>query len=397
MQKEKVKGKRHDAKMLKKLCALSLILILFISCTKKNTESIIEIKGLTYKSPIELQYAKAFRADTYTSQSETETSLQSTYVLLTVSGSDRYLLVPQGQKTPQILPEKTKIIQLPVQNACLCASSAMSLLARLNCLNSIRFSAIQKKDWYIEEAQHAMEKGSILYAGKYNAPDFELLLKEKCPLAIESTMIYHSPQIQEKLESLGITVFVDKSSYEEHPLGRLEWIKAYGLLTGKFDEAKAFFESQNQRIKEVSGEAKSQKTIAFFYITPSGTVIIRGSDDYIVKMIELSGGKYAFNKTRKSKSPSIQISLEEFYAQAGRADIMIYNSSIDNTVHSMPDLLEKNPLLADFKAVKSGQIWATGKYLYQATDRIADMILDLNSIMQGRANDEELNFLTKVE
>ena len=90
--------------------------------------------------------------------------------------------------------------------------------------------------------------------------------------------------------------------------------------------------------------------------------------------------------------------MEEFYAQGADADILIYNSSIDNTVHTMADLLEKNHLLSEFKAVKSGEVWATGKYLYQATDRIGDMLLDLNAIVQGRAGDgSAMNFLSKVE
>jgi hypothetical protein len=37
----------------------------------------------------------------------------------------------------------------------------------------------------------------------------------------------------------------------------------------------------------------------------------------------------------------------------------------------------------------------TGKYLYQATDRIGDMILDLRKIVTG--NTEKMIFLERVE
>lgn len=87
-----------------------------------------------------------------------------------------------------------------------------------------------------------MQSGDILYAGKYSAPDYELILDENCDIAIESTMIYHSPEIKEQLESFGIPVLIERSSYEAHPLGRLEWIKLYGLLLGKEDEAESFFQ-----------------------------------------------------------------------------------------------------------------------------------------------------------
>lgn len=124
-------------------------------------------------------------------------------------------------------------------------------------------------------------------------------------------------------------------------------------------------------------------------------VVIRGSEDYIVKMIEMAGGEYAFKNTRKSSSPSVTISMEQFYAQCASSDILIYNSSIDNTLHSKADLLSKSPLFADFKAVQNDEIWMTGKYLYQATDRIGDMILDLRAIITGQT--EQMSFLERVE
>ena len=75
-----------------------------------------------------------------------------------------------------------------------------------------------------------MEDGRMLYAGKYNAPDYERILSGSCDLAVESTMIYHSPEVKEQLERLGIPVLVERSSYERHPLGRMEWLKLYGVL-----------------------------------------------------------------------------------------------------------------------------------------------------------------------
>ena len=38
-----------------------------------------------------------------------------------------------------------------------------------------------------------MEAGEITYAGKYSAPDYECILAAHCSLAIENTMIYHTP------------------------------------------------------------------------------------------------------------------------------------------------------------------------------------------------------------
>ncbi|WP_407428749.1 ABC transporter substrate-binding protein [Treponema sp.] len=369
------------------LTAFVLLSGAFLSCAKKiQKQSLPELEGLTYSHTLETKYAKAFRADFYGESA----------ILLTVSDSDRYLLVPESQEVSQNLPADIKIINYPVQNTYLAATSAMSFFARLNSLDLLKFSSIKKKDWYIDDAVTAMQNGSIIYAGKYNAPDFELLIDKKCPLAIESTMIYHSPQISEKLEALGITVFVDKSSYEEHPLGRLEWIKVYGLLSGKLPEAEDFFDKQIQSLPDKKNKSTHSRPLAaFFYVTPSGMVVIRGSDDYIVKMMEMAGASYVFSDIKKSRSPSIQISIEQFYAKAAEADILIYNSSIDNTIRSKQDLIIKNPLFADFKAVKTNKVWVTGSYIYQATDKIGEIILDLQNIMEDKT--DELEFLKNLE
>ena len=386
--------------------------LLLSSCKKSEFSSArLELPGLKYERTLPLEYASAFRLDEYSlSENMNEDSPaaeKKCCLLLTVSGSDRYLLLPESllQKSPALqklllpenFPPELTLIRTPVSGAYLAATGAMALWVASDALASIRFSSLPQKGWYIEEAARAMDEGKIIYAGKYNAPDFELLLKEKCRLAIESTMIYHAPQIKEKLEQLGIPVFVDKASYEENPLGRLEWVKLYGAMTGKEEAAARFFAAQIAKIHSLPGKENSgsRKKIAFFYINASGKPVLRGQDDYIVKMIELAGGAYAFSSSKKAKSPSLTVSMEEFYAQCADADILIYNSSIDNVLERKSDLLEKSQIFSDFKAFQTGAIYTTGKNLYQATDLIGDVIVDFNKVLSG--GDSDLAFLKKVK
>lgn len=382
--------------MQKKELIFLLFAFLFsiTSCRKNENQlklksSHLEIPSFTYERSLDLEYASQFSIDYYSGPKEV--------TLITISNKDRYLLVPKDFTLSENLPSDIKIIYKKPENVYLAASSAMALWKSLESLDKVHFTSTKKNGWYMDEVISAMDKKSLLYAGKYNSPDFELLLDKKCDLAIESSMIFHSPQIKEKLESLGIPLLVDMSSYESNPLGRLEWIKLYALILGKEGEAEEFFNREKAKISKIKGQngEKSQKSLAFFYVSPNGMVIVRGRDDYIVKMIEIAGGKYIFTKTRKSTSPSVTISMEDFYSQAVNADILIYNSSIDNTIFSIQDLLNKSPLFADFKAVKNGKVWTTGRYLYQSTDRIADIIVDLNTLIYH--DEEKLSFLERLK
>ena len=233
----------------------------------------------------------------------------------------------------------------------------------------------------------------MLFAGKYSEPDYELLLREGCDLAIESTMILHTPKVGELLRMLGIPVFIDRSSYEPHPLGRTEWVKLYGVLTGRIEEAQAFFDGQAQMLKTLFGFPNTEKTVAFFYLHSNGAAVVRGEEDYIARMIDLAGGRYAFTGLAKG-SASVQMTMEEFYRAAVDADVLIYNATIEAPISSVDELIQKDGLFAAFRAVREGSVYCTDSALYQATDRIGSMIAELHALLTGEAN--ELAFLTHL-
>lgn len=334
-----------------------------------------DLPGMTWQSEMPLKYAHEFAVDYY----------DGGYKLLTIGDGNRYLVVPEGGDVPEGLDGDIGIIRQPLNNVYLAATSAMALFDALDALDAVTLSGTQADGWYIENAAAAMERGDMLYAGKYSAPDYELLMGLGCPLTIESTMILHTPKVQEMLEQLGITVFIEHSSYESHPLGRTEWVKLYAAMLNREDQAEAFFNGQAQVIDDLKDFPNTEKTVAFFYFSSDGSVVVRGASDYVAGMIELAGGRYVFSDASALDNPraSVAISMEDFYAAAVDADYLVYNASIDAPLDSVDDLLAKSALFADFKAVKNGDVWSTDKYLFQATDIVGELITDLNRMLTG--------------
>ena len=210
-------------------------------------------------------------------------------------------------------------------------------------------------------------------------------------------MIYHQPEVQEKLEKFGIPVLVEHSSYESHPLGRTEWIKLYGVLLGKEDQAQKLFQEQVDKLKSVEDSENTGKTVAFFYINSMGAANVRKSNDYVSKMIELAGGEYIFHDPAEDDNAlsTMNMQMEEFYAKAKDADYIIYNSTIDGELDSIDELLAKSSLLADFKAVKDGNVWCTGQNLFQETMGLATMIEDIHTMLTS--DDPKLDSLTYMK
>ena len=350
------------------------------------SEEAPELPGLTYESTMELSFAECFDVYYY----------NDGYKLLDVHDSARYLLVPEGKEAPDGLEDDIYVLQQPLDTIYMAATSPMALFDAIGSVDSIKLSGLDASGWYIQAAADAINNGDMTYAGKYDEPDYELLVGDDCDLAIESTMILHAPKVQEMIETLGIPVFIDRSSYESQPLGRTEWIKLYGAMMNKEDEADAFFEKQAEIIEKLKDFTNTEKTVAFFYINTSGAPVVRNPKDYISSMIEVAGGRNAFADLQDdSGKTSISITMEEFYNTAIDADYLIYNSSIDATVNSLDDLLAKDSLMADFKAVKDGNVWVTDDSMYQHTDTIGELINDLN-LMLTDGNEEDMTFLHKL-
>ena len=319
------------------------------------------------------------------------------YTLLDIPTSGRFLLVPEGAGLPRGLDEDTVPLYMPLDGIYMAATSAMDYFRALDGIRAVRLSGTDEKGWYIEEAREALQSGKMLFAGKYSAPDYELIFAEKCDLAIESTMIYHTPEVKEQLQKLGVPVLVERSSYEEDPLGRMEWIKVYGALLGKLPEAEAIFEAEAKAVEPLLSQHRTDKTVAFFYITTTGTVNVRKSSDYVAKMIEMAGGRYVFDDLDSGSALStVNMTMESFYDGAKNADVLIYNSTIDGELFAMDDLLQKSALLRDFKAIETGDVWCTGKNLFQEPMGLGKLILDIHRVLTDPDAPAELTYLHKL-
>ena len=313
-------------------------------------------RQLVFSESAELMYANQFSIDRY----------EGGYSLISTADGGKYLIVPQEAEVPEDLDSDTKIIRQSCGNIYLAATSVMGLFDALNECGQIRFSGTKAENWYIPSAREAMEKGDILYAGKYREPDYELLVSEDCRLSIQSTMINHTPEVKEKLEELGITVFTDLSSYEEHPLGRSEWIKVYGEMTGQQEKAEELFNEQVSYLDSGDAFESTGKTAVYFYVSDSGQIVTRKSGDYVTKMIELAGGENVFYDLGSgTATSSVTMEPEKFYETAKDADFIIYNSTISGSLSSLDELIGKYPLLTDFKAVQNGNVWCTSDNLFQ--------------------------------
>ena len=338
--------------------------------------------------PVSLTHATQFSLDAY----------EGGYQLASLASGERLLIVPEGATLPERLPEDIAVIQQPLENVYLASTGMICLVDAIGALGAVGVSSVRPEDSPVPAFTELLEDGSVAYGGIYRAPDYELISATGCPLAIENTNIDHVPEVRAKLEELGVAVLMEQSSREEDMLGRLEWIRLMGALFDREDEAAKVFDDVAARVEDAAAEGPLGKTVAFFYVNEDGAAVTRRDGDYFCQMIEAAGGEYVSfaEKGATDSSPTtVTVEMERFYEGARDADVIIYNGTIDDGVTSLADLVEKNALLADFRAVRNGDVWTCDANLYQQITSMADIILDLRAALSGL--DEPATFFWRLD
>ena len=357
------------------------------SPTGEKDDGSCGLAALGEPTPVALSHATQFSLDAY----------ESGHRLATLASGERLLIVPEGATVPERLPEDIAVIRRPLENVYLASTGMICLVDAIGALDAIGVSSVRAEDSPVPAFAERLERGEISYGGIYRAPDYELISAAGCPLAIENTNIDHVPEVRAKLEELGVAVLMEQSSREEDMLGRLEWVRLMGAVFDREDEAAEVFDEVSAGVEAASQGGPTGKTVAFFYVNEDGAAVTRRAGDYFCQMIEAAGGEYvsfAEEGAADSSPTTVTVEMERFYEGARNADVIIYNGTIDDSVTSLAELVEKNALLADFRSVRNGDVWTCDAHLYQQITSMADIILDLRAALSG--SDEPAAFFWRL-
>lgn len=401
------KRKKNHAMMLVLTAAISALALVSCSVAVENGKHYVYAEkpeiGINWVGREELKYAEGFAVDYY----------DGGVTLIRVC-ENNFLFLPKGFAEKKDAQEQLKIgdelaknlvtLEKP-SNIYLTATSVMAFLHDIDEMTSIGFAGTKSDGWGLDYAREALEGGKIKFAGKYSAPDYEMLVKEDCDLAVFSTMITHAPDVSDKMKEVGIPVFVDYSSYESHPLGRTEWIKVYGAIFDKQEFAAATFSAQDALLQSAETLEKTDAEIAFFSISSSGKISARKSEDYVAKMIEIAGGRYAYKSVDDAVVSALAINMEReaFFRETSDSDIIIYNTTTGGGFDSKDSLIKAHPLLSELSAVQKGNIWVTTDAFYQSTTSHGSMVAELAEIirlgndMNASESEEKFTFFKKLK
>ena len=353
------------------------ISLLFLSC-KNEEKKEVDSNSQEIGESLKIENAHGFTISKFDG-----------YKILTVTDpwpnaekSFKYLLVEDDSKVPSKI-EFDKKINIPVKRIVLTSTTHIpSLEALVEVEALVGFPGL---DYISSESTRALiDENKIVELGKNEAINTEILITLKPDLVV-GFAIDGNNKTYNTIEKSGIPVIFNGDWTEESPLGKAEWIKFFGALFDKTEEAEYIYNDIVKNYKEAKQLAQSVDD------TP---LVIAGSmykDSWFVpygnswqaQFIKDANAAYIYKDTEGSGSKAL--SFESVLNDAQNADFWVAPGQFQ----SYEQLLETSQHYKQFKAVKdknvftySNTLGATGGVLYyELAPNRPDLVLkDLISI-----------------
>lgn len=219
-----------------------------------------------------------------------------------------FALVRRGEHPT--VPENTPTISVPVRNMAALSSTFIGMLNELHSLDCVKMTTSENYLWN-KSIKKRIKKGTCIAVSSDEAISPELVVKNKLELIVFSGFGQPFPN-ESKLAQLGVVSLPNYDWEETTALGKLEWIKLFGVLTGKLQEATTYFTLVESKYKALKKQAASNKStnsrtiVGDFYgdnwFAPAG-------DSYIARMLKDAGINYIYHNEKGTAS--LQLSPEQ--------------------------------------------------------------------------------------
>ena len=216
------------------------------------------------------------------------------------------------------------------------------------------------------------------------ALDYEAILQVRPDLVLTYAVSSADPPYILKLRDLGIRTVVIHEHLESHPLARAEYLKLFGLLTGRRETADSLFAGIRDRYLERVLETDAPKKV-LVNIPYADQWYIPGGDNYMTRLIHDAGGEVL--GAVPGQVQSSVISVEKAYEYAREADCWLN----PGWCISKSQLRSVHPLFADFPVLQK-QVWNNtklstgdgGNAFWETVPVRPDVILqDLRTALEG--------------
>ena len=263
-----------------------------------------------------------------------------------------WYLIPHGAGLPAGVSE-AQAIRVPVRRMICMSTTHVAMMRALGAdslITGISGSALIYDSLVIE----GIRAGRIMDVGYEGNLNRELIISLAPDLVMAYGVAGPSAGGTARLAEAGVKVFYNADYLEEHPLARCEWIKLFGLLTGREEKADSIYNSVAEAYSELAERVSSAVTTRpgillgspwedVWYVSPSNS--------YIGRIIDDAGGNYIYSDMTGPNS--VPLSVESVFRRAAEAEIWIN----PGTAEKLSEITAADPRMASLPLFSRGNVW----------------------------------------
>ncbi len=374
----------------------NLILFISLSLLWVGCKETVEKETTPVASKTEVKYAQGFTIEQF-----------GTHKIITLTnpwpGADityRYLL----KKNTEAIAGETDVdavLQVPVKNLVVTSTTHIPSLEMLGEAESlVGFPNLN----YIssEITRGLIAEGKIKELGKNEALNTEVLIDME-PDVVVTFAVEGANKTVENIKKMGIPVLYNSDWTETHPLGKAEWIKFFGALFNKEQEADRIFNEIEQNYNEakiLASQATTSPTVLSGAMFKDIWYLPQG-DSWAAQFIDDAHGEYLWKDSEGTGS--ISLNLESVLEKGQHANFWIGPGQFT----SLSQMEESHTVYAEFDAFKNKKVYSfttkkgeTGGVLYYelAPNRPDIVLKDIIKILHPELPlDHEPYFFSKLE
>lgn len=322
---------------------LFIVSFLAVTSCKKKEEVVVEKVKIVQNS---IEYASGLSIQKYNGYSIVKVSnpwpdanKKFTYILKEKEG-----VVPDSLQHYQN-------ITVPLQSVVVTSTTNIPYLEMLEVENKL--VGFPHTDYVSSEKTRVLiDKGAVKNVGQNEKLNIEQLI-DLSPDLIVTFGVDNSNPMLDNLQKSGLKVLIQGDWMEQSPLGKAEWIKLYGALFGKENQAKEIFDkivlSYNQALKLVE-LSDANATVLYGSMYQDQWYVARGKS-WVAQFMKDAKSNYLWSDLEGSGS--LGLSFEKILEKAKDAQFWIATGSFK----TLEELALSNPHYSQFAAFESKNIY----------------------------------------
>ena len=318
--------------------------LLLIICSFSCKKEVLKSNNLSH-SKSEIKYAKGFDIIN-------ENGVKKLIIKAAYQNSKSVFEYEIRPKKAQKSDSKNNVIHVPIEEIVVTSTTHIPMVELLNEEEAI-IGFPHAKYVSSERTRLLIDAGKITEIGKENALNTEILL-DLNPELVVGYSVSSADKSLTTIKKAGINVIYNGDWLEETPLGCAEWIKFFGVLFDKEEQADRIFkEIENSYVaaKSIAMKAIVKPTVLSGAIMSKDIWNLPAGESFVASYLKDANLEYLWGNTEGKGS--LSLSFESVFEKGKNADFWVAPGYFS----SKEQLLNSNQIYAEFNAFKNDKIY----------------------------------------